>query len=651
MYPAHVNNAIALSREWNAHRSSQTVQWPVPDQSMCGVNGIFAYHSASSMPAESELIATREAMRARGPDGSGVWWSTDRRCGLGHRRLSIIDLSERAAQPMVSDDGRLVVVFNGEIYNYPVLREELEADGVRFQTTSDTETLLHLYARYGDKMVHRLRGMFALAIWDEERRGLFLARDPYGIKPLYTANDGWTFRFASQVKALLAGQGVSRDPELAGVVGFHLFGSVPEPFTLYREVRALPAGHTQWIDAGGPGESRPFVNLAAVLADGAQNPVPQAEFPQLLQASVLESVKAHLLADVEVGVFLSAGVDSGALLGLMRDAGHEETRAITLAFEEFSGTDDDEAPLAACVAERYGARHVVRRVSQQEFRDDLPTILEAMDQPSIDGVNTWFVAKAAREVGLKVALSGLGGDELLAGYPSFIDLPRWRRRFGLLAAMPGLGRLARLTLQRIAPEIGRARPKALGLLEYADSWAGLYLLRRGLFLPHELSQVMDPEIAREGLRRLKPLRGITAGLVPDPGSHVARISTLESSCYMRNQLLRDVDWAAMAHGVEVRVPLVDLKLLKSMAPAIGGLLPGAGKAALAKAPKIPLPDEIVSRAKTGFGVPTESWMDAVAGAHQLPTGRTKETRGLASRRWSRVVLAAPGFAPPKVQAA
>src|ERR1700722_10753629 len=264
---------------------------------MCGINGIFAYHSASSRPQEGELLKTREAMRSRGPDGSGVWWSTDRRCGLGHRRLSIIDLSDRASQPMASDDGRFVVVFNGEIYNYPQLRNELEMDSVDFRTTSDTEALLHLYARHGADMVHRLRGMFAFAIWDNERRSLFLARDPYGIKPLYTATDGWTFRFASQVKALLAGGHVSHDPEPAGIVGFHLFGSVPEPFTLYRDVRSLPAGHTQWVDAAGPREPKPFANLAEVLAKGAANPLPAAELREQVRAGVLDSVRAHLLAD------------------------------------------------------------------------------------------------------------------------------------------------------------------------------------------------------------------------------------------------------------------------------------------------------------------------------------------------------------------
>src|SRR6266566_4224655 len=196
-----------------------------------------------------------------------------------------------------------------------------------------------------------------------------------------------------------------------------------------------------------------------------------SELRERVRDGVSDSVRAHLLADVEVGIFLSAGVDSGSLLGLMRDAGQGKVRAITLAFEEFAGSHEDEAPLAARVAGHYGASHIVRRVGKKEFDDDLPAIFDAMDQPSIDGVNTWFVSKAAKEAGLKVALSGLGGDELLAGYPSFLDVPRWRRRFGPLAAVPGLGRMARRLASRFAPRLARANPKALGLLDHASSWA------------------------------------------------------------------------------------------------------------------------------------------------------------------------------------
>ena len=602
---------------------------------MCGVNGIFSYHPAASAPEEVELLATRDAMRARGPDGSGLWWSSNRRCGLGHRRLSILDLSDRASQPMASADGKLVITFNGEIYNYKVLRAELEAVGARFRTNSDTEALLHLYARHGGAMVHRLRGMFAFAIWDESRRELFLARDPYGIKPLYTANDGWTFRFASQVKALLAGGQISHDAEPAGIAGFHLFGSVPEPFTLYRDIRALPAGHTQRVDAAGPREPVPFTNLATILADGALRPAPYAELHERLRAAALDSVRAHLLADVEVGIFLSAGIDSGALLGLMGDAGQHDTRAITLAFEEFRGTAEDEVPLAARVAERYGARHITRRVSEREFREELPAIIEAMDQPSIDGINSWFVAKAAKEAGLKVALSGLGGDELLAGYPSFMDVPRWRRAFGPLAGVPGLGRGVRSLIRVLAPGFARESPKALGLLEYARSWAGAYLLRRGLFLPFELKEVVGRDLAREGLRRLKPLRRLADNLSPDPGSDIGRVCVLESAQYMRNQLLRDADWAGMAHGVEIRLPLVDALLLKSLAPSIPSLMPGSGKAALAEAPSLMLPAEVATRTKTGFCVPTGSWVNTTV---NQPSQRHVRTRGIESRCWLRVIF-------------
>jgi asparagine synthase (glutamine-hydrolysing) len=607
---------------------------------MCGINGIFAYNSCAGIPTETELLATRDAMRARGPDGAGTWWSSDRRCGLGHRRLAILDLSERALQPMASGEGRYVVTFNGEIYNYPSLRKELETEGIVFRTTSDTEALLHLFARDGAAMVHRLRGMYAFAIWDKIARRLFLARDPYGIKPLYTANDGWTFRFASQVKALLAGGAVSSDPEPAGLVGFHLFGSVPEPFTLYRDIRALPAGHSQWIDAAGPREPKPFVNLAAILADGVRKAAPASELRERVRQGVSDSVRAHLLADVEVGIFLSAGVDSASLLGLMRDAGQSNIRAITLAFEEFAGSNEDEAPLAGRVARHYGASHIVRRVGKKEFDDDLPAIFEAMDQPSIDGVNTWFVSKAAKEAGLKVALSGLGGDELLAGYPSFVDVPRWRRRFGPLAAVPGLGRMARRLASTIAPRLARSNPKALGLIDHASSWAGAYLLRRGLFLPHELTQVIDADVAREGLRRLKPLKRLSASLVPDPGSDIARVAVLEATQYMRNQLLRDADWAGMAHGLEIRMPLVDQALLEALAPVIGQMRPGEGKIALAGAPSQPLPNEIVARGKTGFGVPTGAW----AGEASTPDGvrNPAKSKGLSSRSWSQFVFKAVG---------
>jgi asparagine synthase (glutamine-hydrolysing) len=259
------------------------------------------------------------------------------------------------------------------------------------------------------------------------------------------------------------------------------------------------------------------------------------------------------------------------------------------------------------------------------------------------------VSKAAREAGLKVALSGLGGDELLGGYPSFLDVPRWRRRFGKLARLPGAGYLARQLIRAVAPDLARIRPKILGILEYSGTWAGAYLLRRGLFLPTELVEVMDPEIAREGMRRLDPLGRLGANLIPDPGSDVGRICVLESAHYMRNQLLRDADWAGMAHSLEIRVPLVDVELLRALAPAIPSILPGAGKVALAAAPTTPLPDEIVKRAKSGFGVPTGEWINGVSDNASGRTERQPQSKGMISRRWSQVVLNGAALAKSRSQ--
>ena len=604
---------------------------------MCGINGIYAYRG-STPPSARELIATRDAMASRGADGFGEWWSADSRCGFGHRRLSIIDLSDLAAQPMVSADGLTSITFNGEIYNYRELRNDLIAAGVKFRTTSDTEVLLHLYAQHGRDMVDKLRGMFTFGIFDARRSGLLLARDPFGIKPLYYADDGHVFRFASQVKSLLKGGAISREIEAAGLTGFCLYGSVPEPFTLYRGVNALPAGHTCWIGESGTAGPKPYVNLAEIFAKASTATV-APDIDSEVRAAVLDSVRAHLVADVEVGLFLSSGIDSVALLGLMRDAGQHDIRAITLGFEEYEGTNEDEVPLASVAAKKFGARHVVQQVTRRQFAEQFGGFLEAMDQPSIDGVNTWFVASAARACGLKVALSGLGGDELLGGYPSFSDVPRWRRRFGPLAKIPGAGWLARKIVGHLAPGFAAAQPKALGMLELSGTWAGAYMLRRGLFLPQELGSVLDPEIVREGMQKLKPLQCIAKTMEPDPGSDFARVSVLESSNYMRNQLLRDADWAGMAHGIEIRTPLVDIELQRRLAPLVPHLKAGQGKRALARAPSTPLPSEIVNRKKTGFFVPIGSWMDAAL--RKAPSNKmARSSKGLVARDWSRAVLGA-----------
>ena len=599
---------------------------------MCGIAGIHAYLEVAPTVDRAELGRINDRMAARGPDGEGIWLSNDGRAGFAHRRLAIIDLSDAGLQPMHSACGRYTITFNGEIYNYRELRRELSAMGHVFRSDSDTEVLLQMFAAYGVDMVRRLRGMFAFGLWDQVKRRLVLARDPLGIKPLYWADDGWTLRFASQAKALLAGGAVSRDPDSAGIVGFHLLGSVPEPFTVWREIRALPAGSTMVVDATGPHPPERYYDVATALVKRTVA-APGGDAAAQLADAVRDSVRAHLVADVPVAVFLSAGLDSGALLGTMAGLGATSTTAVTLAFAEFKGLPVDEAPLAAEVAARYGARHVVRTVDRAEFEADLPAILDAMDLPTVDGINTWFVAKAAREAGVKVALSGLGADECFGGYPSFRDVPRSVHWLRPVSWVPGLGGLAR---RGLAAGIKAGLPlhaKAAGVLEYGGSWAGAYLLRRSVYMPWELEELLAPPMLEEGLRRLAPLGLIGSVLRGATGlGDFDRVSALETSLYMRNQLLRDSDWAGMAQSVEIRVPFVDPVFLAAL-PAGPTLARLNAKDVVATVPTPPLPDAVRHRRKTGFVTPVGSWLREAAGA----SGGGVPDFSAASRGWARKI--------------
>jgi asparagine synthase (glutamine-hydrolysing) len=609
---------------------------------MCGINGIYAYFHGGTPPSHSELTATRDSMFARGPDGSGAWSSADGACLLGHRRLAIIDLDERALQPMQTPDGKLSIVFNGEIYNFKALRAQEEALGTTFRTQSDTEVLLWLYRRHGRDFVKQLRGMFAFAIFDAEKGGVLLARDHFGIKPLYYADDGKTIRFASQVKALLAGGAIDRRADEAGLVGFFLLGSVPEPFTWVRGISALPAGHSLWVGRQGAETPRPWYSLSRTLTDAAEKPF-AGDITELIRSAVTDSLYAHLVADVEVGLFLSAGIDSGSVLAHLASGAGSMPRTITLGFSEFAGGPDDEAQLAAQLAAQFKASHQTRYVDEGEFAGDLHAILGAMDQPSIDGVNTWFVSKAAKEAGLKVALSGLGADEILGGYPSFTDVPRWHRRFGGLAQVPGAGALFEKAARLLAGRRAAVQPKMPGMIRHAGSWHGAWLLKRGLFLPERLDEVLDPQTVKRGLERLSYESLIGQTLTPQPKNDVAIVASLESQLYMRNQLLRDSDWAGMAHSLEIRVPFVDVDLIEALAPALPRFGGGAGKAALAGSPVTPLPDEIAHRAKSGFGVPTGRWMEQLVASDERIDG-TRTSKGLASRQWAGYVAKSQGFA-------
>ena len=581
---------------------------------MCGIAGTHAYHLAAPAVDRAELLRVREHMRARGPDGAGLWVADDQRVGLAHRRLAIIELSDAGAQPMLDPETGNQISFNGEIYNHAELRAQLQRDGVTVRSLSDTEVLLKLYAQRGPDMLGLLRGMFAFAIWDAGRRQLFLARDAFGIKPLYIADDGRTLRFASQVKALLQAD-VDRRPEPAGHAGFLLWGSVPEPYTLFRGVRALPSGHWLRVADGVVGMPQcfdsPLQGLRRVPRAGADA---QAQSLQQVAEAVRGSVAAHMVADVPVGVFLSAGLDSTMLAACAARVG--ELRTLTLGFAEYAGTPLDEAALAGEVALRLNADHRLQRVSAPDFAADREALLAAMDQPSIDGINTWFVAKMAAQQGLKVALSGIGGDELFGSYPSFRQVPRLRRVAAPLARVPGLGAGLRCALARLGSRL--PSPKYAGVLEYGATMGGAYLLRRALFMPWELPALMGPALAAEGLAELATLQRLQTSIEGLDGDRLS-ISALEMQWYMKNQLLRDADWAGMAHSLEIRVPFVDSVLLSQMVeiPSLDWM---QEKRMVARTVAPELPNAVLERPKTGFAVPIHQWLNPDA-AHSVSNYR------------------------------
>ena len=558
---------------------------------MCGINGILRLTPGAEPVDREELVRTRDQMTARGPDGSGSWISSDGGVGLAHRRLAIIDLSDAGLQPMVR--GRYHIVFNGEIYNYRELRRELSGQGEQFVSHSDTEVVLALFAREGLRMLPRLRGMYAFALWDEVDRKLILARDPYGIKPLYYSIDSNHLRFASQVKALEAGGRIDDAIDPAGLTGFLLWGSVPEPHTLRRGVRCLPAGHYLVVEDGKPGSPRAHHRFDGERETG------DGDIARALEASV----RAHLVSDVPVAVFLSSGLDSSLLAALASREVDPPPTTLTLKFDVFEGTPFDEAPLAAEVARALGTRHVERLVRGSDFMDLLPSAQAAMDQPSLDGFNTYVVSRAAHDEGFKVVLSGLGGDELFGGYGSFSTIPRWARWVRNLDRIPGLG--------AVWPQVARlhsSKPKLAGLLRHGTSLPGAYFLQRGLYLPSDLPALLGPELAREGLAAYDPFADCGKFLGDTPGAEWEAVHLMESTQYMRNQLLRDSDWASMAHSLELRTPLVDAWLREDIARA--DFEPGrsGGKAAAIRLAAPDLPASVWSRPKTGFYIPVMQWL-------------------------------------------
>jgi asparagine synthase (glutamine-hydrolysing) len=534
------------------------------------------------------------ALRHRGPDDAGIWQSPDGHAGFVHTRLAILDLSAAGHQPMASDDGRYTITFNGEIYNFRALRAELEAEGQVFRTNTDTEVILKVFARDGAECVRELEGMFSFAIWDSVAHSCFMARDPLGIKPLYYYSRGGALMFASEVRALLSSGLVPRALHPPALFGYLMFGSVQEPDTLLKDVHCLPAGHwLEWRD--GTVRQRKYWDVEFKR----DRPAP-AEPAPVVRRALSDSVSRHLVSDVPVGIFLSGGVDSTALLALAREEHGLRARTFCISFDDPAFNEGD---VAARTAAHFGADHSDLRLDALKGRELLREFLDRSDQPSVDGFNTFCVASHAASQGMKVVLSGLGGDELFGGYQSFEKIPsmvNWGRRAQWLGPFSRLGGAA---IERYATQ---PRWRKFGtFLCSAPSNGSAYWSVRGIFTPTEAAALVR-EYTGTASSEILPYAQHLFGVEPQPTAG-DEISTLEISRYMRNQLLRDSDVMSMAWGLELRVPFVDRKFIDEISSVPASARLKAGKQQLLDA--VPeMPEWVVGQPKRGFTFPFEQWL-------------------------------------------
>jgi asparagine synthase (glutamine-hydrolysing) len=581
---------------------------------MCGIAGIVGRINDTNRAALGRMSA---AMVHRGPDGQGTWESQPDERGegvlLAHRRLAILDLSPAGAQPMIDPVSGHALVFNGEIYNFQDLRARLLTAGHRFESTGDTAVMLRALGTEGPDSIASLRGMFAFACWDPSRRRLLLARDPLGIKPLYLARRDhgpgeWSLAFASEVRALLA-SGLLGPPRLDPVAAASVVwnGFVAGPRTAIQGIESLWPGQLRIFDArGAEQEARRFWNVPAPGAGGEMD-------EERLGSALEECVRLHLVSDVPLGVFLSGGIDSSVVANLAQKANRGPVHTFTLAFEE---GEFNEGPIARRIAGAIGTEHREVVLKEQEFVGELGKALDSLDQPTFDGLNSFYMSHAVRKAGFTVALVGTGGDELFGGYTSFRDLPpllRWSRRLGWMPRGPLLAgaRFAAARLQRSGAVPAQIRwAKLPEMVRRGDDLLSLYQLAYALFLPDFQSALMGGQ-ETAGTADGLPVE-LRAQLEEEIRSRtpLAAISVLEQRVFLGERLLRDNDAASMAASIEQRLPLVDQVLFESVSrlPDEARYSPVRKKAALRRIGLRGLDPALFQRPKSGFVLPFARWI-------------------------------------------
>lgn len=551
---------------------------------MCRIAGVFDHRITTE-----QVIAMRDAMHRGGPDGSGYFRHPSLPLHLAHRRLALIDLSAAGQQPMHRAD-RYVIVYNGELYNFQELRQELQMLGAVFQTHTDTEVILQAFQTWGTDCFERFNGMYALAIWDEHLQCLTLARDHAGIKPLYYhLSEEKGFLFASEIRAFK--QLHPNWPEHPDwQAAFLMFGHLPEPITTLKDVQPLEKG--TWLQVQLPSlKTTAGKHFQWTFTGNITDP---QEAEQRLRTTMDAAVQRHLISDAPIGLFLSGGIDSSLLTLLAQPHIGKQLKTLSITFDDATL---NEAPYQQIVAAKAQVHHESFLVTETQFQEQLPDILAAMDQPSTDGINSYFISRYAHQYGLTAVLSGIGADELFGGYPSFSRAKRLETIRRLPAFLPGL-----------AEYMKSDKLRKLGFFAYKGALAA-YLFNRGAFSPAQAAALM-------GRRKSDMLQLLATIRLPQPqGIQDPRdgASWMETNLYMQNQLLKDSDYMSMWHGLEIRVPFLDkeiMQLAAALSPAVK-YHPTIGKHLLIATYKDLLPEAVWNRKKMGFTFPFYKWMERV----------------------------------------
>ena len=559
---------------------------------MCGINGLFGLEQLDDARSIVERMNT--GIAHRGPDANEIKLF-DKTC-LGHLRLSIIDLNSAADQPMTDASGRFTIVFNGEVYNFEDIKKSL-AD-YPFRTQSDTEVILAAYATWGPAALQLFNGMFAMAIWDEQEKELFIARDRVGIKPLYYSQQNQTLIFSSEIKGLLASGLISPRLNKEVLPEYLAYQTVHDPNTLLQDVFMLPAAHymilkdaeQEIIRYWSPGQSRsalPMTDRASVCKD--------------IRSLLSESVERRMISDVPFGAFLSGGIDSSAMVGLMAELSNTQVSTFSVSFDE---SEFSEASYARLIADTFKTAHHDIVLSPNQFLEELPRALAKMDHPSGDGPNTYVVSKATKEAGITVAISGLGGDELFAGYDLFkhsraiMDRP-WLSQYPMF-----MRKMVAWCYRKYKPGIASRKASSL-LTALRMELPYIYPVMRQTLLDDEIKALLAESSFDTGMKaRIQESKDHWAGL-----AKLSQVSIAEMDTYMRSVLLRDTDQMSMLHALEVRVPFLDHTLIEYMISVPDEFkYPHSPKALLVDSLDGLLPREIIDRPKMGFTLPWKEWM-------------------------------------------